>query len=90
MDELENGIHHTCLTDVWNGIAEAAQLFNVQVFATTHSHECIEAAHAAFLSRPEYDFGIIQLFREAGEIQGRVLHQQHIAAAISGDIDLRA
>lgn len=90
IDEVENGIHHTCLIDVWSGIAEAAERFNVQLFVTTHSHECIEAAHSAFSSRACYDFGIIQLFRESGEIQGRVLNQEHIAAAIAGDIDLRA
>jgi AAA15 family ATPase/GTPase len=89
IDEIESGIHHSCLVDVWTGIAEAARTFNVQVFATTHSHECIEAAHEAFSQRPPYDLGIIQLFREAGDIQGRVLDQQHIAAGISGDIDLR-
>ncbi len=90
VDEIESGIHHTCLSDVWRGIAEAASEFEVQIFATTHSHECIEAAHAVFAERDTYDFGIIQLFREADDIQGRVLQQEKIAAAIAGDIDLRA
>jgi predicted ATP-dependent endonuclease of OLD family len=89
IDEIENGIHHSCLIDVWKGLANAAANFDVQIFATTHSHECIEAAHAAFLEQPAYDFAIVQLFREAGEIQGRVLDQKHIAAGIAGDIDLR-
>jgi hypothetical protein len=89
IDEIENGIHHSCLIDVWKGLANAAADFGVQIFATTHSHECIEAAHAAFRAQPTYDFAIVQLFREADDIKGRVLDQQHIAAGIAGDIDLR-
>lgn len=89
IDEIENGIHHSSLSDIWRGIAEAAKNFDVQIFATTHSYECIEAAHAAFLKQPKYELGIVQLFRESGRIQGRVLDEEHIAAAIDGDIDLR-
>ena len=47
IDEVENGIHHSVLPDVWRAIDEAAKQFHTQVFATTHSFECIEAAHQA-------------------------------------------
>ena len=45
VDEVENGIHHSVLPDVWRAIDEAAKQFHTQIFATTHSFECIEAAH---------------------------------------------
>ena len=89
IDEIENGIHHSMLEQIWTGIAAAAESLDIQIFATTHSRECIEAAHAAFSKRPTYDFGIIQLFRVENGIQGRVLDQKHIEAAMSGEIDLR-
>lgn len=47
VDEIENGLHHSVLPDVWRMIAKAAEQFKVQVFATTHSFECVEAAHEA-------------------------------------------
>ena len=47
IDEFENGIHHSVLPDVWRAIDEAAKQFHTQIFATTHSFECIEAAHDA-------------------------------------------
>lgn len=47
IDEIENGLHHSALSDVWRVIDEAAGQFRTQVFATTHSFECIEAAHHA-------------------------------------------
>lgn len=89
IDEIENGVHHSSLIDLWRGLAKATDAFGVQVFATTHSYECIEAAHEAFSESSNYDFSIIQLFRESEQIQGRVLDQEHIKAAIAGEIDLR-
>ncbi len=47
VDEIENGLHHSVLPDVWRVIEKAAADFGVQVFATTHSFECVEAAHEA-------------------------------------------
>ena len=89
IDEIENGLHHSVQQQIWTGLAEAAEKLNVQIFATTHSNECLRAANNAFQSRPNYDFSVIQLFRVKSGVQGRVLDKRHIEAAISGDIDLR-
>jgi predicted ATP-dependent endonuclease of OLD family len=43
LDEIENGFHYSSLKTLWKAIGRAAQEFNVQIFATTHSYECIEA-----------------------------------------------
>lgn len=45
VDEIENGLHHSVLPDVWRYIDKMAQKFDTQIIATTHSYECIEAAH---------------------------------------------
>ena len=47
IDENENGLHHSILPTVWGVIGEAAERLDVQVFATTHIFECVEAAHHA-------------------------------------------
>lgn len=89
IDEIENGIHHSLLEQVWAGLAVVAEELDIQLFITTHSQECIEAAHAAFSKRKEYDFSIVQLFRVPEGVQGRVLDRKHIEAAMAGEIDLR-
>ena len=89
IDEIENGIHHTALETLWTGVAEAAATLGVQVFATTHSHECLEAAHAVFSQRASYDLRVIQLYQKDGAIDGRVLDPEMIRAGIEGQIDLR-
>jgi predicted ATPase len=43
IDEVENGIHWSAMRDVWRGLIALAQALDLQVFATTHSAECIFA-----------------------------------------------
>lgn len=46
VDEIENGIHHSALPNMWRVIDGAAEQFETQLFATTHSFECLQAADA--------------------------------------------
>ena len=41
IDELENGLHYKIHPRVWDLIFRLSQKLNVQVFATTHSWDCI-------------------------------------------------
>ena len=49
VDEIENGLHHSVLKEFWRVVEAAARQFDVQVFATTHSFECVQAAHQALV-----------------------------------------
>ncbi len=72
IDEVENGLHHSKLKAVWKHIHSLAQEFNVQVFATTHSYECIMAAHAAFKESElgnELAYIRLQRNRKSGQIE---------------------
>ncbi|HPG42106.1 MAG TPA: AAA family ATPase [bacterium] len=42
IDEIENGLHYSSLMIMWKAIFAACKQYNVQLFATTHSYECIE------------------------------------------------
>lgn len=61
VDEIDNGLHYSVLGHVWSAIAESTERFNVQLFATTHSRECIAAAHKAFSQTMDYDFVLQRL-----------------------------
>jgi len=43
IDEIETAIHHSLLIDFTKFIQQLADEFNVQVFLTSHSKECIDA-----------------------------------------------
>jgi energy-coupling factor transporter ATP-binding protein EcfA2 len=41
VDEIDTGLHYSAMADMWKLIYNAATEFNVQVFATTHSYDCV-------------------------------------------------
>ncbi|MEL4893985.1 AAA family ATPase [Crocosphaera sp. Alani8] len=43
IDEIENGIHYTSHRDFWKALFEISKELDVQIFATTHSLEMIQA-----------------------------------------------
>jgi len=47
IDEAESGLHYSVLVALWKMIAETARRLDVQIFAATHSYECIQAIHEA-------------------------------------------
>ncbi|MDY6802692.1 MAG: AAA family ATPase [Cyanobacteriota bacterium] len=40
VDEIDSGLHHTAMSEMWQLIWKIAKTLNVQVFATTHSNDC--------------------------------------------------
>ena len=40
IDEIDTGLHHTVMSEMWKLICKTAKKLNVQVFATTHSSDC--------------------------------------------------
>lgn len=43
IDEIDTGLHYSVMADMWRLIYGAAKDLNVQVFATTHSNDCIRS-----------------------------------------------
>jgi hypothetical protein len=63
IDEIENGMHHLALEPLWRWIATIARRRSLQVFATTHSEECIHAASRAFQALDDDGLRVIRLDR---------------------------
>ena len=89
IDEIENGLHYSVLPDVFKAIGEAARAYNVQVFATTHSWECILAAHQAFSTGPVYDFRLHRLERTEETVEIITLDQKKLDIAIAHGLEVR-
>ena len=41
MDEIDTGLHYSVMGDMWRLVVQTAKDSNVQVFATTHSFDCV-------------------------------------------------
>lgn len=61
IDEIENGIHYSILPSFWRAINEATRLSGCQVFATTHSLECLMAATKASTESIQPDFAAFRI-----------------------------
>ncbi|MFQ5733821.1 MAG: ATP/GTP-binding protein [Planctomycetaceae bacterium] len=89
IDEIENGLHYSVHTQVWKAIAEAARNADVQVFATTHSWECLRYAHEAFSEDEIDDFRLHRLDRANGEITATTYDRETIDAALTMGVEVR-
>lgn len=89
IDEIENGLHHSVLANVWKAIADAARRADVQIFATTHSRECIIAAHEAFKTSDKYDFRYHRLDRVKDEIKAFTYDQEALETSDELDWEIR-
>lgn len=61
IDEIENGIHYTVMPEFWRMIFSAASDYDVQVFATTHSYDCIKAFAETAKEQDDDDCVLIRL-----------------------------
>ena len=89
IDEIENGLHHSIMRDVWRAIGEAAETFDTQVFATTHSYECIREAHGAFKESGDYGFRLHRLDGIDAKIKAVTFDQDMLETAIESFLDVR-
>lgn len=85
-DEIENGLHHSVLPKVWQAVDATAKQFKTQVFATTHSFECIEAAHKALGAD---DFRLHRLEANGTENRCVTYTPEAIGAAIRHYMEVR-
>jgi predicted ATP-dependent endonuclease of OLD family len=74
---------------VWQAIAQAARAADVQVFATTHSYECIQAAHHAFVEQPPYDLRLFRLDRRGSEVVVATYNETTLETSVDMSLEVR-
>jgi len=88
VDEIENGLHHSVLVDVWRTLFRLARETGVQVFATSHSWDCIEA----FQKAANEDAGtgvLVRLARKGVNVIPTVLRDQELQIVARDGIEVR-
>lgn len=89
IDEIDDGLHYSVLPDVWRAIGEAARRLDVQVFAATHSWECIRTAHEAFSQNGPYDLRLHRLDRIDGNVRAVTYDQETLETSIGLNWEVR-
>ena len=88
IDEIENGLHYTIQAEVWRFIFRVAASLNVQVFATTHSSDCVAAFQAAASESAE-DGVLIRLSRRDDRVRAVELDEDELEIAVDNKIEVR-
>jgi AAA domain, putative AbiEii toxin, Type IV TA system/AAA domain len=88
VDEIENGIHYSIQTQLWDFIVRLASRLNVQVFATTHSWDCITAFQQA-THESESDGTLIRLAWKNGTVRAVEYTEDELAIATRQSIEVR-
>jgi predicted ATP-dependent endonuclease of OLD family len=88
IDEIENGIHYSAQPDLWHLIFRIAGQLNVQVFATTHSWDCLKG----FQEAAQEDSGegiLIRLKSKKDKIVATLFDERQLGIATREQIEVR-
>lgn len=94
IDELENGLHYSVQEKVWNLLFDLAEKFNIQVFAATHSWDCIESFAKVAVEKPEAEAVLFRLGRsvrtsDRGRVIATVFDGEQLASLTQADMEVR-
>lgn len=93
IDEFENGLHFSVQEEVWRMIFLLAKRLNIQVFATTHSWDCIESFTKIAIESPED--GVLlkisksRLSSDNGKVIATVYDEEALKTIAATDLEVR-
>ncbi len=89
VDEIENGIHYSVQSELWQLIFQLAHRLNVQVFATTHSWDCIKGFQKAAQEQKQEEGVLIQLGYKKNEVKATLFDEEELGIAMRQQIEVR-
>lgn len=92
IDEIENGLYYEGMEDFWKGLMAILEDQDVQLFATTHSRECMEAAHKAAASMEGDPLRFLRLDRrvdDPNKIVATTFGKEEMQTAIEFNREMR-
>jgi hypothetical protein len=89
VDEIDNGIHYSKLDKLWEVILETSKIFNVQIFATTHSKECIDSYARVAKKLSDEEVTLIELGKNEDKIESVVFNYNGILHHIEQKLEVR-
>ncbi len=90
IDEFENGLHYSVQERLWEIIFSLSEKLNVQVFATTHSEDCISGFEKT-INKPclEYKGKLVRLENDEGLIKQVEFDKKELKIAFENNIEVR-
>jgi AAA15 family ATPase/GTPase len=94
IDEFENGLHYSVQEKIWALLFEMAEKLDIQVFATTHSWDCIESFSKVAIDRKDIDgvlFRVGKSVRDSdrGRVIATVFDEEALYSITQSDVEVR-
>lgn len=94
IDEFENGLHYSVQKQVWDLVFKIAERLDIQVFATTHSWDCIQTFAQSALDHKEIEGLLFRVGKsarksDAGKIIATLFDEARLYQITETDIEVR-
>jgi hypothetical protein len=90
IDEIDMGLHYGVQESMWRLVLETAKRLNVQVFATTHSWDCIAAFQAALAEMEDQSIGkLIRLDARGDQLRAIEYDAEDLEITVAQGIEVR-
>lgn len=91
IDEIENGLHYSIMPQIWESISRAAKEYNCQLFISTHSYECLQAAFTGIKEAElNNEFTYHRVFKgKEGVIQSKSIDHSTLGVALEANMEVR-
>ena len=94
IDEFENGLHFSVQKKVWALLFELAQKLDIQIFATTHSWDCIESFAKVAIARKDVEGVLFRVGRSVkesnrGQVIATVFDEESLYNITQTDVEVR-
>jgi predicted ATP-dependent endonuclease of OLD family len=89
VDEIDTRLHYSVMGDMWRLVAETARRYNIQVFATTHSFDCVRGLDWLCRKYPELGAEVSIQKIEPELPMAVALDAEQIKISVEQDIEVR-
>lgn len=94
IDEFENGLHYTVQEKIWELLFDMAQKLDIQVFATTHSWDCIESFSKVATSNKSSQGVLFRIGKSAktsdrGRVIATIFDESELQTITQADMEIR-
>ena len=94
IDEFENGLHYSVQEKIWALLFEMAEKLDIQVFATTHSWDCIESFSKVAISAGNSEGVLFRMGKSAktsnfGKVVATVFDSTELETITQADMEIR-
>ena len=91
IDEFENGLHFSVQEKVWGMIFKLANDLDIQVFASTHSWDCIESFTKVAVEDTDTEGVLLKLARSrlTGKVVARVYDEADLQTITASELEIR-